>query len=271
MFSRENFFSAKRSVNLNVGSKCTLACTKCHREWFKERGIPIRGDNTTVQEMEILIDHFPEVVFCGSVSDPIVHPKFIEFLRMLHESGTITRVTTAVSHRNEKWFREAFEANPDAIWSFSIDGLPKDSHKYRVNQDGEKLFQMMVLANQILNTRAIWKYIVFSYNEDDVDEAVELTELELDRSADPALAGEATAGLDNLESVVHGSLVVVGHFKDDQVVEEGAHDETPWVVVSLEVRAARAISTRWTSSRVSMLTIGPSMTTAALLAPRIVP
>ena len=30
---------------------------------------------------------------------------------------------------------------------FGIDGLPKDSHKYRINQDGEHLFDMMKLAN----------------------------------------------------------------------------------------------------------------------------
>ena len=41
----------------------------------------------------------------------------------------------------------------------------KDSHKYRINQDGQYLFERMLDAkNKGLNVE--WQYIIFDYNED---------------------------------------------------------------------------------------------------------
>ena len=47
---------------------------------------------------------------------------------------------------------EAFKANPDAQWTFNIDGLPHQSHQYRINQNGNKLFDIMNKAKEYLNT-----------------------------------------------------------------------------------------------------------------------
>ena len=52
--------------------------------------------------------------------------------------------------------------------------MPKDSHIYRKNQDGEKLFDMMLLSKKILKNKPIWQYIVFSYNEKDIESAKEI-------------------------------------------------------------------------------------------------
>ena len=51
--------------------------------------------------------------------------------------------------------------------------MPKDSHNYRVNQDGEFLFDMMLL-NKYLGFNPEWQYIVFDYNKDDIEEAKKL-------------------------------------------------------------------------------------------------
>ena len=65
------------------------------------------------------------------------------------------------SHKKKEWYDEAF----DEEWKFGIDGLPKDSHKYRINQDGQYLFERMLDAkNKGLNVE--WQYIIFDYNED---------------------------------------------------------------------------------------------------------
>lgn len=53
-------------------------------------------------------------------------------------------------------------------WVFAIDGLPKDSHKYRVNQDGEKLFDIMLKCASF-GVSTTWQYIVFNYNQKDVE------------------------------------------------------------------------------------------------------
>ena len=69
---------------------------------------------------------------------------------------------------------QAFAAYPNAQWIFAIDGLPKDSHRYRINQDGEKLFEMMKESKKYLVKKPVWQYILFKYNENDIDQAFDI-------------------------------------------------------------------------------------------------
>ena len=60
-------------------------------------------------------------------------------------------------------------------WIFAIDGLPQDSNKYRVNQDGEKLYDIMLRCASF-GVKTQWQYIVFNYNEKDVDHCKRIAE-----------------------------------------------------------------------------------------------
>ena len=117
-----------------------------------------------------IVKYFKRVSFCGTFSDPIFNIHFIDILKICRDENIFTEVHNAASHKPEKWYQEAFLANKNANWIFGIDGLPKDSHKYRKNQDGEFLFDMMLL-NKYLGMRPEWQYIVFDYNKDDIEEA----------------------------------------------------------------------------------------------------
>ena len=80
-------------------------------------------------------------------------------------------IHNASSLKSKEWYIEAFKTHPDMRWVFGIDGLPKDSCMYRINQDGEKLFDIMLESKKYLNTIPMWQYIIFSYNENNIDEA----------------------------------------------------------------------------------------------------
>tara|TARA_B100001778_G_C18559621_1_gene617141 strand:- start:330 stop:950 length:621 start_codon:yes stop_codon:yes gene_type:complete len=155
-------------INLDITHRCTLQCQRCNRAIFAARGIKVPGEDMTIENFKKIIDYFEEVYFCGQISDPIFHPQFIEFLKLL--KGRKTIIHTAASHKKEEWYKKAFEANTGAYWTFGIDGLPKDSHKYRKNQDGEHLFKMACMAAKIVD-KVKWQYIVFSYNENNIEEA----------------------------------------------------------------------------------------------------
>jgi hypothetical protein len=109
------------------------------------------------------------ITFAGNLSDPIHHPSFIEFLKICSKNRVECEVQTASSFKSEAWFIEAFKANRNAIWQFGIDGLPEDSHTYRINQDGKKLFTIMEKSINYLHQPPVWQYIVFNYNEDHVE------------------------------------------------------------------------------------------------------
>lgn len=151
-----------KEINLDITYKCTLQCAGCNRQ---DADYTIVKNEMTMEEFEKVINKYDKIMFCGGQSDPIFHTKFIDFLKMCYDKNKKAVVHTAASHKKKEWYDEAFDANPKAEWKFGIDGLPKDSHKYRINQDGQYLFERMLDAkNKGLNVE--WQYIIFDYNED---------------------------------------------------------------------------------------------------------
>lgn len=158
----------ERSINIDLTFRCTLECPKCMRQAIRNRGFKIPGSDISLDNLKKIIKYFKTLIFCGQISDPIFHPKFIEILELCAENDKRTIINTAASQRPEKWYKKAFETYPKAEWLFGMDGLPKDSNKYRINQNGEHLFEMMKMCAKMgLTTR--WQYIVFNYNENDIE------------------------------------------------------------------------------------------------------
>ena len=90
---------------------------------------------------------------------------------MLHKKNVRCEIHNAASQKSKEYYIKCFKANPDAHWVFGIDGLPEESHMYRINQDGEKLFNIMVESKKYLIHKPTWQYIIFSYNENHILEA----------------------------------------------------------------------------------------------------
>jgi MoaA/NifB/PqqE/SkfB family radical SAM enzyme len=164
-----------KNLNIEIGIHCTLQCSECQRTIFKKEKRSIPGKDMTIEQFDKISDFFKgrRINFCGTFSDPIFNKDFIEMLKMCKAKNIKPFVSTAASHKSEEWYLKAFEANYDATWIFGIDGLPHESHLYRVNQDGIKLFDIMLKAKS-LNIKAVWQYLVFDYNKNNVHEAMEL-------------------------------------------------------------------------------------------------
>jgi len=159
----------RKSINLDITHRCTLECPKCLR-----RSVPTNNlSDLSLDSFKKIISHFDQIEFCGQISDPIFHPQFIEFLELTKDKRVF--VHTAASHKSMDWYRDAFLANKNAIWEFGIDGLPQDSHKYRINQNGEYLFNVMKTGVELGNDIR-WQYIIFKYNENDIPEAIDLAQ-----------------------------------------------------------------------------------------------
>jgi len=167
----------QKNLNIDIGIRCTLQCSECQRTIHKKENWPIPGKDMTIEQFDKISNFFKgrRIYFCGSFSDPIFNPDLIEMLRMCKTKKIKAFVHTAASHKSENWYIKAFESNVDVSWVFGIDGLPHESHLYRVNQDGEKLFNIMLKANSILTPRCTeWQYIIFDYNINSIQSALEL-------------------------------------------------------------------------------------------------
>jgi len=165
------YFLNRRDINIDLSHRCGLECPRCLRTYWKTINKKVPGYDMTEESFKKIISFYNFIIFCGQYSDPAHHPKFVRFLELCNEKNKQVSVHNASSLKSKDWYISAFKAYPNAIWNFGIDGLPKDSHKYRINQDGEKLFDIMLESKKYLSNKPIWQYIVFSYNENNVEEA----------------------------------------------------------------------------------------------------
>lgn len=171
------FWTRKKNewVNLDITNRCPLLCPLCQRQkLYTDNNEKVPGHDMSLEVFDVITNHFPKVDFCGQYSDPIHHPQFDKILDMCKKKNIRATIHTASSFKPKKWYVKMFQQYPNCEWCFGIDGLPKDSNQYRINQDGEKLFEIMLEAKKYLRSTPIWQYIVFKYNEKDVDTAMQI-------------------------------------------------------------------------------------------------
>tara|TARA_Y100000034_G_C6689185_1_gene303387 strand:+ start:322 stop:636 length:315 start_codon:yes stop_codon:yes gene_type:complete len=98
----------KRVINVDLSTKCTLECPKCPRYFFTKYNLKYTGHRMTDDEFEKISNYFQGILFCGQASDPMLHPKFSDFLKITKEKDIYTWVNTAVSHPPKSWYIKAF-------------------------------------------------------------------------------------------------------------------------------------------------------------------
>jgi len=166
---------SKKGINIDISNRCPLECMRCQRQTnFTLEGRKVYGRDATMDEIRKLSDYFSSFNFCGQLSDPVHHPKFVEILEYLYNKDIQVTVHNASSQKPMKWYIKAFQAHPRAKWIFAIDGLPEESNMYRVNQDGKKLYEVMLEAKKHLKQTPSWQFIVFSYNEHNLEKAKQM-------------------------------------------------------------------------------------------------
>ena len=166
---------SKKGINIDISNRCPLECMRCQRQTnFTLEGRKVYGRDATMNEIEKLSDYFDSFNFCGQLSDPVHHPHFVEILDYLYKKGIQVTVHNASSQKPKQWYEKAFKAHPKAKWIFAIDGLPEESNMYRINQDGQKLYEVMLMSKQHLQQTPSWQFIVFSYNEHNLEKAKQM-------------------------------------------------------------------------------------------------
>ena len=160
-------FLLTKGVNVELSNTCRLKCPGCGPRLFKEnfKGTGIIRFN----QAKVIFDTFQSVTMCGNMSDPIYHPDFLETIEYFRTSDNDVRIHTNGSGKTKEWWKEIFSASNNNIkWFFGVDGLPKDSHKYRINQNGEEVWEIMKMGSS-MGANITWQYIVFNYNENDIE------------------------------------------------------------------------------------------------------
>ena len=145
----------EKPINLDITNRCPLQCPACLRQstWYNK--IRKLYKEMTIDEIIKIAKTFPRIAFCGQQSDPLCHPDILDFIWI---AGSVKLyIHTATSHKNKEFYKEAFNrSGKRVIWIFGLDGLPEDSYKYRVNQDGVYLFEMMKMGSK-MGVNIVWQ------------------------------------------------------------------------------------------------------------------
>ena len=161
-----------KPLNLDITNKCPLECPACMRQsiWYDQnRKLFVE---MTIDDFKKILKSFSWIEFSGQQSDPTAHSQFHEFLSLSYNHKL--DIHTAASHRKKDFYKEAYERTGlDTSWIFGLDGLPEESHKHRINQDGIHIYEMMKLGVE-MGCNIVWQYIVFNYNQDHIEQAKQM-------------------------------------------------------------------------------------------------
>jgi MoaA/NifB/PqqE/SkfB family radical SAM enzyme len=154
---------------------CTLKCSGCARTRFIDQW-PQHWKNHSLDIDQLLnfldVDlKNKSISLGGNYGDPIYHPDFINFIRRLKQAGATIHIGTNGSYKTKEWWQQLtdlLEATDRII--FAIDGIPENFKQYRKNADWDSI-EIGIKTSVASRCQTTWKYIPFSFNENDIDSA----------------------------------------------------------------------------------------------------
>ena len=179
------------SLHIEPTTRCTLGCPRCSRTVllndYGKKFLPITDLDT--QALDDFIDvPVKDIKLSGNNGDPIYHRNFLDVVRVAKKHCQSVKITTNGSGRSTAWWKElnSILDKTDDI-KFSIDGIPENFTEYRINGDWKSVKRGLEICAQG-PAKTIWKYIVFKYNQNNIQEAQELAqqygaEFRVDKSA----------------------------------------------------------------------------------------
>lgn len=165
-----------RGFHLEPTNICTLKCPRCPRTMFLDsfKNKNWTNANLNLNDLRQFIDiDIKGLIFGinGNYGDPIYYPDLFDLIKYIKKSGGMIKLHTNGSYKSREWWQELAELlDKNDIINFSIDGLPENFTKYRINADWDSISEGIAVLVKSPAT-IVWKYIVFSYNENDIETA----------------------------------------------------------------------------------------------------
>jgi wyosine [tRNA(Phe)-imidazoG37] synthetase (radical SAM superfamily) len=169
-----------KGFHLEPTNICTLKCPRCPRTNFIETFKNKNWDNKNLN-----LDHLKQFIdiditglnfgLNGNYGDPIYYPLLFELITYIKSNGGTIKLHTNGSYKTAEWWETLSTLLDEKdIVNFSIDGIPENFTKYRINADWTSIKTGIDIMTKS-PAKIIWKYIIFSYNENDIESARQLS------------------------------------------------------------------------------------------------
>ena len=165
--------------NIDTSHRCVFKCPQCIRQKTSSQEQIRRSFDLEEHNFKKILDYYANgITFCGQISDPIYHPNFLKLLKMCHGQGKAVRIATVGSGKSDAWWDEAFSyGQGENAWYFGVDGIDRKSELYRVGSNFEDVWKRMKQGRDLGHV-IVWQYIIFGYNEHEIDRAIEIAKQE---------------------------------------------------------------------------------------------
>jgi hypothetical protein len=171
----ENF----NGFNIEPTNICTLKCPKCSRTTFLNKFGTKNWKNVNI-DLDLLKKFIDidisgkKIIICGNYGDAIYYNDLFPMVEWFKTLGANIELVTNGSYKTQEWWRDLVSLldKTDRI-VFSIDGIPENFTQYRINGDWKTI--KIGIDEVVGKVSTAWKYIPFSFNENDIEKARELS------------------------------------------------------------------------------------------------
>lgn len=174
-------------LQIEISSFCNAKCSACERvDFFSFNNGYVKQLNSnyvSCNDLQKWIDLYDfsslqSIHLCGNIDEPTLNPELfsiIDYINFKFKNVKIF-ISTNGGTKNEKFWID-LSKKQNVICIFGIDGLEDTNHIYRINVNWKKLernFKKFIHNGG----KAIWQFIVFDFNEHQIDLARKKSEEE---------------------------------------------------------------------------------------------
>jgi len=160
-------------LQIDLTDKCNSACLFCPRTTNPEKVFNV--DITVEDVKKLMRSDVKKILMCGNLGDASMNTHLFDIIEYLKttQCDEIRIATNGSAHSPEWWERLAKALRPNDQVIFAIDGNTAESHEsYRKQTSFD---QILKNAQAFIKAGgwAIWQFILFDYNKDELEGAKE--------------------------------------------------------------------------------------------------
>lgn len=175
-------------IEFEISTACNAWCPGCSRYDATNKGLMLSPWVNFNQEIDLkvienilseqILAEESELQFCGTAGDPLAHTKFLEIVELIKErapeKASLDISTNGGLKHPDYYTKVAKKTTSTDLFKFNVDGLSDTNHIYRRKVSWEKIVANARAFNEAKNCSSQWQFIIFPWNEHQVDEAEEL-------------------------------------------------------------------------------------------------